>query len=63
MRPDEPLACSCNVLVNQRAFVNANGLPLGLLLSPQTPHSLPSAPLTAPPPAWLAIGARPPAAA
>jgi len=56
MRPDEPLAASCAVLVNNKAFVNSNGWPFGLLVSPQPPQSLPSPSISTPPPAWLAIG-------
>ncbi|GBF99942.1 hypothetical protein Rsub_12635 [Raphidocelis subcapitata] len=56
MRPDEPLVPSCAVLVNNRAFVNSNGWPFGLLVSPQPPQSLPTPPAGgAPPPAWLAL--------
>ncbi|KAI8475905.1 MAG: hypothetical protein J3K34DRAFT_390491 [Monoraphidium minutum] len=55
MRPDEPLASSCAVLVNNKAFINSNGWPLGLLVSPQPPQSLPTPPIATPPPAWLAI--------
>jgi hypothetical protein len=56
MRPDEPLAASCAVLVNNKAFINSNGWPLGLLVSPQPPQSLPTPAITTPPPAWLAVG-------
>jgi hypothetical protein len=58
MRPEEPLAASSAILVNNRAFVNSNGWPFGLLVSPQPPQSLPAPPPGAPPPpAWLGLGA------
>jgi hypothetical protein len=56
MRAEEPLASSCAILVDNKAFINSNGWPLGLLISPQPPQSLPSPPVATPPPAWLALG-------